>query len=99
MEKKNVVDRKFVFTAVNPCKGTVYTQENAVVFCAKDMALVPTLKAYKGECVRIGCHREHIDSINLLIDRVITFQKKVEFRKPDTDTDCEIDRCIYGNIY
>jgi len=97
MEK---IDRKFHFVATNPCKGDVYTEENAIIFCAKDAALVPTLETYYHECKALGCRKEHLESIDLLIERVRRFQAigkdKKHFHVPDTDTDCEIDRCIGG---
>lgn len=93
----STIDRKFKFIAVNPCNGNVYTEDNAVVFCAKDQALIPTLSAYRDECKKIGCGNEHLESIDLLIGRILEFQQE-EVKKPDTDTNCEIDRCIGGNI-
>ncbi len=93
-----VIDRKFVFTAVNPCNGHYYTQANAVVFAAKDRAFLPALESYREACVKLNCDESHIESIDLLIDRVRTYQKTVEKRIPDTDLPCEIDRCIGGNL-
>jgi len=92
-----MIDRKFKILAINPCKGKHYTEENSMLFCAKDKALVPTLEAYHNECLKLGCGLEHLESVELLISRVKTFQKD-ECRTPDTDTDCEIDRCIGGNV-
>lgn len=93
MEK---IDRKFRFVAVNPCNGRVYTEDNAVVFCAKDAALVSTLESYHENCEALGCADEHLESIRLLIERVREFQVTIEIRVPDTNTDCEVDRCIGG---
>ncbi|MCP4493266.1 MAG: hypothetical protein GY820_39080 [Gammaproteobacteria bacterium] len=95
----NVIDRKFKILAVNPCKlGSVYTEEDGVFFCAKDRALVPALMAYKNSCEFLGCGKEHIESIELLTERVLAYQINVECRIPDTETDCEIDRCISGKV-
>jgi hypothetical protein len=93
MEK---IDRKFRFVATNLCNGKVYTEDNAIVFCAKDRALVAALVAYGDECEKLGCGKEHLESIDLLIDRVTAYQITVEQHIPDTETDCEIDRCIGG---
>lgn len=95
-----MIDRKFKFVATNPCKGTVYTEDNALVLCAKDKAVIPALEAYKVECRRLGAGNEHVESIGLLIDRVREYQKYKAGggRIPDTETDCEIDRCIGGNV-
>lgn len=95
---KGIIDRKFKFVAVNPCNGKVYTEENAVVFCAKDKAFLQALRKYKYACKHYGSNCEHLESVGLLIDRVKHFQENVESKVPDTETDCEIDRCIGGNV-
>jgi hypothetical protein len=92
----NTVDRKFEFTAVNPCNGKVYTQENAIVFCAKDKALVAALVGYSRVSKFYGSNPEHLESIALLIERVKKYQEEVGSKTPDTIGDCEIDRCIGG---
>ena len=93
-----VIDRKFRILAFNPCKnGSVYTEKDGVFFCAKDAALPAALKAYKEECQRINCGQEHIDSIELLETRVAEYQRE-HWKIPDTDTDCEIQRCIGGFV-
>lgn len=40
-----MIDRKFKFVAVNPCNNKVYTEENAIILCAKDQAVVAALIA------------------------------------------------------
>lgn len=90
------IDRKFVFLAVNPCNGHIYTEKNAVVFCAKDKALPTTLRKYREECNRLGCNPEHLESIDLLIEREDKYQAEVESRIPDTIGDCELGRCLAG---
>lgn len=90
------IDRKFNITAVNPCKPErMYTEKDGIFFCAKDAALPAAIEAYKAECIRIGCGQEHIDSVDLMLERVISYQR-IDVKLPDTDTDCEIDRCIGG---
>ena len=91
-----MIDRKFKFVAVNPCNGKYYTQENAIVFCAKDEAVPHMLAEYKKECKLLGANSEHIESIELLFNRVLEYQRSVEHKVPDTEGDCEIDRCIGG---
>ena len=92
----DIIDRKFKFVAVNPCNNKYHTQEDAIVFCAKDEAVPYMLQAYKEECKRLGANSEHIESIRLLANRVMQYQKDIEHKVPDTDGDCEIDRCIGG---
>lgn len=93
----NVIDRKFKILAVNPCKkGSVYTENDGVFFAAKDEALPAALIAYRKQCEHIGCGQEHLESIDLLLRRVLDFQAERGAKVPDTETDCEIDRCIGG---
>lgn len=91
-----VIDRKFKILAVNPCNGKVYTHENAMLFCAHDAALISTLNFYKKECVALSCDEHHIKSVELLIERIVYYQEKVNLKIPDTNTECEIKRCIEG---
>ena len=93
-----MIDRKFTFVATNPCKGTIYTEKDAIVFCAKDAAVPAMLVAYQKKCKELGCESSHIESVGLLLGRVRDYQDKVGGRVPDTETDCEIDRCIGGNV-
>jgi len=89
------IDRKFTINAKNPINGNRYTEYNSLLLCAKDRAVPVALKAYKAECVRLGCNQEHIESVELLIGRVEQFQSEVESKIPDT-VGKEIDRCIHG---
>ena len=93
-----MIDRKFKFVATNPCKGNVFTEENAIVFLAKDVCVPAMLSAYIKECKRVACGPEHIRSMQLLRERVLAYQSQVESKLPDTETPCEIDRCIGGKI-
>ena len=93
-----VIDRKFKFIAFNPCKGTIYTEKNAVVFCAQDKAFLKALEEYYLECEKLGCGQDHLISVSLLLDRVERYQKEVKSKIPDTETTCEIDRCIKGKL-
>ena len=95
----NEIDRKFKIMAVNPCKmNRLYTEKNSILFSAHDAALIPTLETYRKECERLGCEPEHLESIELLIDRVKVYQvnNSTSVKRPDTNTDCEIDHCIAG---
>lgn len=71
-------------------------RKNAIVFVAKDKALLPTLRTYASECSSIGANDEHIASIMLLIERVQEYQRDIEVKVPDTIGDCELNRCISG---
>ena len=93
-----VIDRKYQILAVNPCNGHIHTEADSILFNADDRAVPAMLRAYKRECERIGCEEPHIESISLLHDRVLIRQSKTGGKVPDTDTQCEIDRCIGGKV-
>lgn len=91
------IDRKYIISALNPCSGAHHTQEDSVLFLAKDKAfLTAALPAYRAECVKLGANPAHIESIDLLIGRVQQYQDEIESKVPDTDLPCEIQRCIHG---
>jgi len=89
------IDRKFIIAAQNPSNGKKYSQEDALLLCAKDKAVPAALRAYKSECERLGANPEHIESVGLLIGRVEDYQRDIECRVPDT-IGSELDRCIDG---
>jgi len=93
---KEVIDRKFTFLAINPVNKKRYTENNAVVFCAKDAALPAAIERYIEKCVELGANAEHIASGRLLLERILRFQE-TEKRVPDT-VGAEIERCIDGII-
>ncbi|MBL7224831.1 MAG: hypothetical protein ISS59_01740 [Desulfobacteraceae bacterium] len=93
-----VIDRKYKILAVNPCNGRIHTEKDAIVFSAKDHAVIHMLSAYRNECIRLKCDEAHLESISLLRDRVIQYQRTHGDKIPDTDTPCEIDRCIGGKL-
>ena len=97
-KEEKMIDRKYRILAINPCKGAFHTEEDSILFLAKDRAVPVMLQAYRKECERIGCQPEHLESVNLLIDRVVDFQEQKGSKTPNTDTQCEIDRCIGGKL-
>lgn len=91
-----MIDRKFRILAVNPVNGKRYDESNSLLLCAKDAAVPSALNAYLDECVRIGANPEHIESVALLLERVLSFQIAAGGgRIPDT-VGAEIPRCING---
>jgi len=87
------IDRKYIISALNPCSGSHHTQEDSVLFLAKDKAFLEgVLPGYRAKCVELGANSAHIESIDLLIDRVKLYQESVEVKVPDTDLPCEIRR-------
>lgn len=94
-----IIDRKFKILAINPCSGKHYTERDGVFFCAKDLAfLTGALPAYRQKCIDLKCGSEHIESVDLLMERIVLYQQQIECKIPDTDRLCEIDRCIGGKL-
>lgn len=93
-----MIDRKYKILAVNPCSGKHHTEEDSILFCAKDAALPDALKTYRNRCAILGCGDEHLESVDLLISRVMEYQDEHGYKVPDIDTPCEIDRCIGGKV-
>ena len=91
-----MIDRKYRILAVNPCSGNVHNEEDAILFLAKDLAVLPMLETYVEECNLLGCDDEQIESVNLLIERVEEYQRKIKAEIPDISSVCEIERCIKG---
>ena len=96
IDPAKVIDRKFNILAVNPVTGKVYTEENSLLLCAKDAAVPSALSAYASECVDRGAKPEHVESIELLRERVHDFQQAMGGgRVPDT-VGAELPRCLRG---
>ena len=93
-----MIDRKYKIIAYNPCSGGIHTEEDAVLFLAKDLAILPTLKEYLSECNNLGCENSHLQSVRLLMERIEAYQKKHEPEIADIKTACEYERCIEGNV-
>ena len=91
-----MIDRKYKILAINPVSGGIHTEDDAILFLVKDLAVLPMLETYLEECSLLGCEDTHIDSLNLLIERIENYQKIVGTKIPDTDRPGEIDRCIHG---
>lgn len=90
------IDRKFNIFAINPSTGKTYTDQDALLLCAKDAAVPAALIAYRDKCAVLGANQEHIDSVQLLIGRVVDFQdRQGGGRIPDT-VGAEIARCLQG---
>ena len=93
-----MIDRKYKIIAFNPCSGNVHTEEDAVLFLAKDLAILPMLKEYLSECNSLGCENSHLQSVRLLMERIEAYQKGHEPEIADIKTSCEYERCINGNV-
>jgi hypothetical protein len=89
---ENSIDRKFIIHAKNPINGNEYTHENSILLSAKDLAVIPALKAYLAECKKLNATPEHLKSFKMLIERVTEFQKNNKTKVPDTKGE-EVERC------
>lgn len=91
------IDRKYKINAINPCSNNTHNENDSVLFLAKDKAfLLGALPGYRQACIDLGSDSTHIESIDLLIERVTQYQKDIESKVPDTDLPCEVKRCIDG---
>lgn len=96
MEK---IDRKFSILARSREHGNQHTEDDAVLFLAKDKALPETLRFYREECERIGADARQLLGIALLCERVETYQRlhPERLKVPDVDESPEGDRIVRPN--
>jgi hypothetical protein len=93
-----MIDRKFIFLAVNPCKkGVIYTESDGIVLLAKDNACVATLNFYHDECKRLGADDVQLEGIKRLIVRIEEWRanNKEKCKVADTN-ECEANITIGG---
>jgi hypothetical protein len=69
------IDRKYRFKAVSIESGRLHTHNDAILFLAKDALLPALLAKYEELCVMSGVDRHQIKGVQLLKERVITYQK------------------------
>ena len=53
-----MIDRKYKILAVNPCSGNIHTEEDSILFLAKDRGVIRMLDTYLDECKRLKCGPE-----------------------------------------
>ena len=68
------IDRKYKVLAVNRGTGKTHTDKDSLLLLATDNAVPATLQFYYEECQRLGADGGHLDSIELLLDRVKEFR-------------------------
>jgi hypothetical protein len=90
------IDWKYKINAVNPCSKNTHTEEDSILFLAKDKAVPAMLRTYLAECEQLGANPAHLEAIQLLVGRVDAHQQDIESKVPDTDLPCEIRRCVEG---
>lgn len=86
------IDRKFSVTAVSRTSYNVYDESNAVVFLARDPALLYALDGYLTGCIALGADVNQIEAVKLLKQRVEKFQSENPVKLPGVETDEEMQR-------
>ncbi len=64
------LDGKFHGIIAKNKDGSIVGQDEWIVFLAKDNALLPTLRFYREECIRIGADASQVNACTELIERV-----------------------------
>jgi hypothetical protein len=70
------VDWKFSIKAIALHNGKRYTERESVLFLCKDLAVPAMLRFYRNECLNIGCRKNQLRAIDLLIKRVVDWQAR-----------------------
>ena len=69
-----VIDKYCKIFAVNMSTGDFYSEDEGFFLHACSFGILPFLQGYKLECQKLGCGKEHIESIDILISRVRIYQ-------------------------
>jgi hypothetical protein len=85
------IDRKFSIRANSLASGNSYTEEEAVLFLARDRAFALTLPTYLENTKKIGAGPDQIRAVELLMNRVFRYQieNPDKVKVPDVDPDLE----------
>lgn len=94
------IDRKFIFSASCREHDHTYDENHAMVFTAKDAALVPMLRYYREHCERIGALPRQLIALDLLIERVIRYQamNPERVKVPDVDDSDKAEHIVAPNV-
>lgn len=101
-QKKKVsdpIDRKFKIVAISRRSKKKYTEQNSILFLAKDALLVATLDRYLSLCIENAVDQRQIKGVELLIDRVKKWQAKNQdkLHMPDVAAGAEAMRICKEN--
>jgi hypothetical protein len=90
------VDLKFQFLATHVITGQTHSQDDGIVFLAKDDAFPGTLQAYLQECQRLGAKKEQLEGVKRLIKRVEAWRAAHPdlCKVPDVEPGPEADRVL-----
>lgn len=64
------LDAKFSGVIYKVKNGSIVTDDEYVVFLAKDTAFAHILPLYRDECIKLGADQEQIASVNRMITRL-----------------------------
>lgn len=68
------LDAKFSGVIFKVKNGAIVTDDQYMVFLAKDDAFLPTLQFYLAECKRIGADMEHLAAVERTLERLIQWR-------------------------
>ena len=68
------LDAKFYGTILKAKNDQRVTDDEYVVFLAKDNAFAAMLPIYRAKCVELGCDAEQIAAVDAMIDRLATWR-------------------------
>lgn len=71
----NKLDAKFSGVIFKIKDGTIVSDDEYVVFLAKDTAFANTLPAYRAECVKLGADQEQIAAVDRMALRLKDWRK------------------------
>lgn len=95
------IDRKFTFSGfcTEHHAAHVVDHMNAVVFLARDQAVIPTLEFYQTRCQQLGADRRQVQGIRLLIERIAQYQAEhpEEVKVADVDNTPEGEAIVAPN--
>jgi len=95
-----MLDRKFKFLAVNPSNGKIFTENEGVVFLAKDDLFPPVLlRYYHLVCDAKGKESDEAKSVWLMLDRVLAWRgdHQDQLKLPDITGEEERQRLLMPN--
>lgn len=88
------IDRKFKISAVCLAHDHEYTENDGVLFLAKDAAFNRrVMDVYKEEQVKLGAHMRQLKGTELLTERIMNFKARNPHlvKVPDVDEGAEED--------
>lgn len=88
------LDAKFHGDIFKVKDGSRVSDDECVVFLAKDVAFPATLRFYRDECAALGADREHLDAVDRMIVRLLAWRDAhpEKLKVPDAAGEKLLDR-------